>query len=78
MKTTQIFPNSLPVKEGLANKLLENERSHLIYLMPEFVECISTRENDLKEALQDVLNDIARMLVGDFSELKKLLDNNKS
>ncbi len=72
LKQTTIFTNALPKREGGIADLLAGSRAHLIYLMPEIVECISSREADLRDAIKDVLQQINKMLLGELAELKKL------
>ncbi len=72
LKDTAIFPDALPRQEGGIADLLAGKRAHLMYLMPEIVECISSREADLREAIKDMLQEINRMLLGELAEMKKL------
>jgi len=67
-----IFPHALPEHSGKRSELLIGEKAHLIYLMPAILECISTKEEDLRDAIRQTLCDINKMVLGEFAEVKKL------
>eukprot|EP00826_Nyctotherus_ovalis_P047211 TRINITY_DN5401_c0_g1_i2.p1 TRINITY_DN5401_c0_g1~~TRINITY_DN5401_c0_g1_i2.p1 ORF type:complete len:166 (+),score=16.68 TRINITY_DN5401_c0_g1_i2:65-499(+) len=69
-----IFPHALPKHGGTRSELLLGEKAHLVYLMPAILECITTKEEDLREAIRHTLCDINRMVLGEYSEAKKLPD----
>ncbi len=75
LRATTIFPNALPKREGGIADLLAGGKAHLIYLMPEVVECISSKENDVRDAIKEALQEINRMLLGELADLKKLPDS---
>jgi len=76
LRTTTIFTNALPKKEGCGIvDLLSGGKAHLIYLMPEIVECISSKETDLRDAIKEALQEINKMLLGELAELKKIGDS---
>ena len=77
LKETSIFPDALPKREGGIADLLAGRRAHLVYLLPEIVECISSREADLREAIKEILQEINRMLLGDIADMRKLLPESK-
>eukprot|EP00826_Nyctotherus_ovalis_P045434 TRINITY_DN5032_c1_g1_i1.p1 TRINITY_DN5032_c1_g1~~TRINITY_DN5032_c1_g1_i1.p1 ORF type:complete len:217 (+),score=76.64 TRINITY_DN5032_c1_g1_i1:81-731(+) len=72
LRRISIFPNSLPAKEGAIIAFLKGGKAHLIYLMPEIVECITTKEPELRSVLKEVMVDINMMLLGDIAKLKEL------
>jgi len=76
LRQISIFPNSLPAKEGGIIDTLKGGKAHLIYLMPEIVDGITTKEPELRAILKGAMIDINRMLLGDIAELKELPINN--
>ena len=77
LRSISVFSNALPKKEGGIADLLGGGKAHLVYLMPEIVECISSKEGDLREAIKEVLQEVNRMLLGELADLKKLPDSVK-
>ena len=41
--------NSLPMKETSIGNILVGDQGHLIYLIPELINCLSTKEPDLRK-----------------------------
>jgi len=72
LKDTEMIPNILPVEEERIEELLNKEKAHLIYLMPELINCISTKEHDLREALKATLQEVNEMILGKASKISKL------
>ena len=63
LRKISIFPNSLP-KQGGMEDILGGEKGHLIYLMPEIVDCTSTKETDLRDELKTTLLEYNKILLG--------------
>ena len=74
LKELSIFPNSLPKQKSNIPELVAKEKVHLIYIMPSIIECLSTKEGDLRKALMEILNDINKLTM---SQLKKLAINDE-
>ena len=72
LRKINIFPNSLPKKEKGNSELLAGEKAHLIYLMPEVVECMTTKEASLREVIKDLIKDVNKMMLGELVELTEL------
>ena len=76
LKELRIFPNAVPRGTGGMGELLANDRAHLVYIMPAIVDCISTKEGELRDAIKDILQEIGRMLIGELPELKSIASSN--
>eukprot|EP00826_Nyctotherus_ovalis_P005930 TRINITY_DN11355_c0_g1_i3.p3 TRINITY_DN11355_c0_g1~~TRINITY_DN11355_c0_g1_i3.p3 ORF type:complete len:109 (+),score=17.29 TRINITY_DN11355_c0_g1_i3:452-778(+) len=77
LRAISIFPNTLPKREKDDNELLKGEKAHLIYLMPELVECMVTKEENLREAVRDIIKDVNKMMLGELVELTVLPEDDE-
>jgi len=64
LREVSIFPDALP-KEGGMTDILRGTKAHLIYLMPEIVDCTKTKEPDLIEACKEMLMEYAKIVLGE-------------
>ncbi len=62
---TTITANSLPQKKEVTRRIFATGKGHLVYLMPEMVECINSKEVELRLAVKDVLMKLSELLIGD-------------
>lgn len=64
LKEVSVFPGALPKKGGMED-LLGGGKAHLVFLMPEIVDCTATKETDLIDAFKDILFEYSRILLGE-------------
>ena len=69
LRRISIFPNSMGECKSEVAELLAKEKAHLVYLMPEVVECLSTKEPDLRNSLKEFLKDVNRMTMSKLTKL---------
>lgn len=53
-------------------EILTSDKAHLIYLMPEIIECVTSKEEELKTIVRDLLKELGQMVQIKLPNLKKL------
>jgi len=54
---------NLPQRGRMTKVLFDLGKGHLVYLMPVFIECIETREMELRDSIKDILSEISTSIV---------------
>lgn len=67
-KRNENNPNEVE-KAKIKNPYLNEKKGHLIYLFPLFTKCIMTKEQDVKNQLKEIFDDISEEM-----DLKKYYD----
>lgn len=47
------------------NNVLNNGKGHLLYLLPTFIDCLSSKELELKDKVKGILKETSLLLIGD-------------
>ena len=50
-------------KEELSNTTLNSKKGHLISIMPELVECIESKDIEVRDMTKEILSQISKMLL---------------
>jgi len=70
----RVFPGSLPKKENGVAEVVNGEKAHLIYLIPDITDCISTKEAGISNAIKEILLEIGQVMMGESVNTSLLPD----
>lgn len=57
--------------------MVTGEKAHLIYLMPNIINCIATKESDLRNAVRKALLDVNETILGGPAVFSMLPDDDE-
>ena len=62
-KLQNIKINTIDGNEKITKRVFDAKKGHLVHLIPIFIECIETREVEVREKVKDILFEISGIML---------------